>query len=207
MGILANTVSITRYHVEGQLAKPAIDTVHQGLVNHTVKEIDQKPYEKSVGWTSIEKPYAPDFSGSSFLVGSFFIFSLRVDKKTLPLKIVQKETSAAISKRLETGDRAFLSKDEKNDLKETIRAALFQRVPATPHVHDLIWDLENHTVTFFSSQKAACEELETLFQKSFQLQLIRLFPYTRAELKGGLTPTQKDQMQKLEATRFTQSSL
>lgn len=139
------------------------------------------------------------------MVGSYFIFSLRMDKKSVPSKIVQKETSEAISKRLEKGDRAFLSKNEKNELKETILAALYQRVPATPHIHDLIWDLENQTLIFFSAQKAACEELETLFQKSFTLQLIRLFPYTQAELKVGLTPVQKDDLQKLEPTRFTQS--
>ncbi len=85
MGILSNTVSLTRYHIHGSLTKPVMDTVYQGLVGHTVKEIDQKPYEKSVGWTSFEKPYAPDFSGSSFMVGSFFIFSLRIDKKSVPV--------------------------------------------------------------------------------------------------------------------------
>ncbi len=202
MGILSNTVSLTRYHVNGNLEKPIMETVNQALIQNTIKDIDHKPYEKSVGWTSFDKPYAPDFSGSSFVYGSFFMFSLRIDKKSVPSKIVQKETSEAISKRLETGDRAFLSKNEKNELKEAILAGLYQRVPATPHIHDLIWDMENRTISFFSSQKNACEELETLFQQTFNIQLIRLFPYTQAELKADLTPLQKDEMKKIEPTRF-----
>jgi len=36
MGISANTVSLTRYHIHGSIAKPIMDTVYQALVDHTI---------------------------------------------------------------------------------------------------------------------------------------------------------------------------
>ncbi|MEJ2167882.1 MAG: exonuclease, partial [Desulfobacterales bacterium] len=76
------------------------------------------------------------------------------------------------------------------------------RMPATPKVYDLVWNHENSVAWFFSNLKAANEELETLFSKSFNLSLIRLFPYTAAELSAELTDTQRDELQKLSPTHF-----
>jgi hypothetical protein len=44
--------------------------------------------------------------------------------------------------------------------------------------------------------------LETLFTRSFGLTLIRMFPYTAAQLNSNLTDTEKDILLKLEPTRF-----
>lgn len=56
----------------------------------------------------------------------------------------------------------------------------------------------------FSTQKSANEELETLFTKSFGLNLIRLFPYTLAELGAGLSESEQEALAGLEQSRFTE---
>ena len=78
-----------------------------------------------------------------------------------------------------------------------------QRMPATPNVYDLIWNPEEASLIFFTSLKAANEELETLFLRSFGVSLIRLFPYTAAEINSNLTDTEKDILQSLKPTDFT----
>jgi DNA recombination-dependent growth factor C len=157
-------------------------------------EIDDDPSEKSVGWTAHAAPFAPDFEGSNFAIGSYMVFSLRIDKKAIPAKVVRKLTDREIARRLVESGRDGLSRAEKQDIREAVLDRLATRIPATPNVYDVVWNHEAETLWFFSTQKAANEELETIFARSFGLTLIRLFPYTLADLTAGLSPTEKDDL-------------
>ena len=203
MGIQSPTASISRYRVEGQIKKPIIETVRRGLKSNIIEDIDKESIESSSGWTSFHRPYQPNFEGPSFIFGTLFIFSLRIDKKTVPPKLLHKHVMLASSERLaETGQR-YLTRNEKQVLKEQVTGQLIQRMPATPNVYDLIWNPEEASLLFFTSLKTANEELETLFRRSFNVSLIRLFPYTAAELTSNLTDTERDILKSLKPTDFT----
>lgn len=202
MGILSSTVSLTRYRVNGSFSDSPIEHVEQGLSKYIIQDIDQEPSEISVGWTSLFEPFEPDFSGSSFLVADFFIFSLRIDKKSVPAKVLKKQVDIEEKKRLKESGREFLSKNEKKQVKEDVKAILLARVPSVPHVFDLIWDYEKQKVWFFSTQKAANEELESLFLKSFNISLIKLFPFTLADTELNLSDQEKDLLMKLSPATF-----
>ena len=88
-------------------------------------------------------------------------------------------------------------------LKEAVQQALYLKTPATPNVYDLVWHLEEGRLWFFSNLKSANEALETVFTKSFKLSLIRLFPYTSADLLSDLSNSEKDALNTLTHTRFT----
>jgi recombination associated protein RdgC len=175
MSILSGSVSITRYKVQGKIKAPITENITNGLMDNTIAEIDNQISDKAVGWTSFDKPFQPNFEGSSFVYGSYFVFSLR----------------------------EYLSKTEKKLVKDHVINGLNLRLPSTPNVYDLVWNHEDSLVWFFSNLKAANEELETLFAKSFSLSLIRLFPYTAAELSSGLSDAQRDVLQKISSTQFS----
>ena len=202
MGILSSSVSVTRYKVEGKLKEPILETVGNGLKKNAIAEIDDDISEKAVGWTSFHKPYHPDFYGSSFVYGKDLVFSLRIDKKSIPAKVLKKHFMIESTRLLAKTGREFLSRNEKAGLKDQIVDRLSLRIPATPNVYDLIWSYEESSLWFFSSLKAANEELETLFRHSFDLTLIRLFPYTTAELILGLSDSERDILSNLSPTPF-----
>ena len=202
MGILSSSVSVTRYKVEGKLKEPVLETVANGLKKNAIAEIDDDISEKAVGWTSFHKPYHPDFYGSSFVYGKDLVFSLRIDKKSIPAKVLKKHFMIESTRLLAKTGREFLSRNEKAGLKDQIVDRLSLRIPATPNVYDLIWSYEESSLWFFSSLKAANEELETLFRHSFDLTLIRLFPYTTAELILGLSDSERDILSNLSPTPF-----
>ncbi len=204
MGLLSVSVSATRYHVLGRLENPVLELIADGLRKNTLREIDNDVSEKAVGWTSYENSFKPDFEGSSFAVGEHLIFSLRIDKKQIPSKVVKKLFTRETEKRLAETGRERLSRSEKQAIREQIIRDLSLRVPATPSVYDLVWHYENASLCFFSNQKAANEELETLFAKSFGLTLIRLFPYTAADLVSGLSDAERDILSALSPTTFTE---
>ena len=204
MGLLSSSVSVTRYIVEGKLETPVLEKIYMGLIQNTIKEIDDDPSEKIVGWTSFENPYIPDFEGSSFVIGPYLIFSMRLDVKSIPPKVIKKQYTIEMARQLERSGRKYLSRNEKRSIKENVKNALCLRIPATPKIYDLIWNVEESWLWFFSNPKAANEELETLFLKSFNLILIRLFPFTTADLKSGLSSTGRDLLLKLAPTKFTE---
>jgi len=204
MGLSSASVSVTRYKVEGRLENPVLEAIADGLRKNTLTEIDHDVSEKTAGWTSCENPFKPDFEGSSFAVGEYLIFSLRIDKKQIPSKVVKKLYTRETEKRLAETGRERLSRNEKQAIKEQIIHDLSLRVPATPSVYDLVWHYENASLWFFSNQKAANEELETLFAKSFGLSLIRLFPYTVADLVSGLSDADRDVLSALSPTILTE---
>jgi len=204
MSLLSSTVSVSRYLVEDKIEGPLIETITQGLKKNTITDIDNEDMDKSVGWTTFNEPFKPDFEGSSFIIDNYFVFSLRIDRKKVPAKIIQKHYLLAIAKRLASSGKQYLSRSEKAEIKEDVIQRLTRTIPATPNVYDLLWNYEASSLIFFSNQKAANEELETLFNKSFELHIIRLFPYTTAEFTAGLTDDQRDALAKLSPFSFTE---
>jgi hypothetical protein len=204
MGILSSSVSITRYQVKGPLKAPILETVANGLKKNAITEIDEDVSEKAVGWTSFHNPFHPDFSGSSFVYGNYFVFSLRIDKKSISPKLFKKHFTMESAKHLASSGRQFLSRNEKKVLKDHVFHKLSVRIPATPSLYDAIWKYEESCLWFFSNLKAANEELETLFSRSFQITLIRLFPYTAGNLTMALTGSEKDKLSSLSPSGFTE---
>jgi len=198
MGLLSSRMSITRYKVTGQLDGPVHDAVYRGLKQRVIPKIEDDGSEIIVGWTSFETPYAPDFEGYSFVFGAYMVFALRIDKKTIPPKLIQKHNALYVAKRLADTGRDFLSNDEKRAIKDDVYSTLARRIPATPNVYDLVWEYDTASLWFFSNLKAANEALETHFLKSFNLPLIRLFPYTTADLVTGISDKERDVLRNLE---------
>jgi DNA recombination-dependent growth factor C len=202
MRLLSSSVSITRYKVEGKIQGHLIETIIEGLKKNSITEIDNEPMEKTAGWTSFDNPYLPDFENSSCVIGAHFVFSLRIDKKNIPSKIIKKYYTLEVAKKLAESGREHLSRNEKKDIKKHVTNVLSLRIPATPNLYDIIWNYEESSLWFFSNQKAANEDLETLFSKSFRLSLIRLYPYTMADLAAGLTDRERDLLSTISRTKF-----
>ncbi|MEW6077116.1 MAG: recombination-associated protein RdgC [Thermodesulfobacteriota bacterium] len=202
MGLLSSTTSITCYRVEGKIAKPVAETVHNCLKKNLVPHIDGQPGDKAVGWASFEQPYSSKIVAGSFLFGAAMIFSLRIDKKTIPASVIKKYCDLEAERQAANTGRKPLSKNEKKTIKEKVLQDLAVRVPATPKVYDLAWHYEQGRLWFFSNLKSANEELETLFTKTFSLRLIRLFPYTIATLESDLSDSDQERLIKMPPSQF-----
>jgi hypothetical protein len=203
MSLVSSSVSITRYRVQGKLENPILKTIAAGLKKYTISEIDDPTLDKAVGWTSFEKPYQPDFGGSSFVYGNYLVFSLRIDRKTVSSKLVKKHVVIESEKRLAESGRPYLSRSERERIRDQVMDRLYATIPSTPNLFDIVWNYEDAFLWFFSNLKAANEELGTLFLRSFDLTLIRMIPYTAAYYTADLKDTEKDILLELNPTPFT----
>ncbi len=197
MGFISATHSLSRYHIEGEFDGSIMTAVREGLIENAMPEIENEYDEISAGWTPFESPYKADFEKFSFIYGTYFLFSLRIDKKSIPAKLIQKHMALEIEKKKEETGRQFLSKNEKAEIKEFVLDILIHKTPAIPNLYDILWSYEENRLYLFSTQKAANELFETLFFKSFNHKPIRIFPYTVVEKLGQLTDSEKDRFLKL----------
>ena len=203
MGLISSTHSVSRYHIDGEIDGPVTETVLDGLTKYAIPQIESEYEEISAGWTPVESPYLPDFSKFSFQFGTYFLFSLRIDKKSIPAKLIQKFMAIEIEKKKEKSGRDFVSKNEKTELKEHVTDILMHKIPAVPSIYDVLWNYEDSLIYFYSTQKAANELFETLFLKSFGLKAVRLFPYTVIETRSDFSDTQKEQAQTLVPVKYS----
>jgi recombination associated protein RdgC len=133
------------------------------------------------------------------MIVTYIVFALRIDKKSIPNKMVQKHVAAESVKRLGESGRDFLSANEKKIIKDHVINQLSLKMPSTPNVYDVVWQYETGDLWFFSNLKSANEELETLFIKTFGLSLVRSIPYTMAALDPRMTTGEQDALNKLSA--------
>ncbi|MCF8091768.1 MAG: recombination-associated protein RdgC [Desulfotignum sp.] len=203
MGFLSATLSMSRYHIQNTFETEPMEQVRKGLIKNAIPKLENEYEEISAGWTPFESPYLPDFEKFSFVFGNYFLFSLRIDKKSIPAKLVQKQMAIEIEKKKEKSGRDFISKKEKSEIKETVMDLLMHKMPAIPNVYDVLWNYETADLFLLTTQKAANEFFESIFFKSFNLKPIRLFPYTQVETKSSFSTTQKDAIMTLTPLHFS----
>ncbi len=197
MGFLSTTLSVSRYHIQNKFDNEPMEQVRKGLVKHAIPKLENEYEEISAGWTPYESPYLPDFEKFSFVFGPYFLFSLRIDKKSIPAKLVQKQMAIEIEKKKEKSGRDFISKNEKSEIKEMVMDVLMHKMPSIPNVYDILWNYESADLFLLTTQKAGNEFFETIFLKSFNLKPIRIFPYTLVETKSAFSSAQKDRIMTL----------
>lgn len=203
MGLLSPSVSLTRYRVEGTSDTPLKEVVYRGLRQHAMPAVEDEGAEKTMGWTAFKDPYQSDFEGYSFVFGNYFAFSLRIDKKSISANLVQKYVAIETARKLAASDRDFLSRNEKKMIREHVLSMLQLRIPATPNIYNILWNYQTSTLLFFTTLKNPNEEIEGLFSASFNLRLIRLFPYTLADLACGLSESERDELHNLSPTQWS----
>lgn len=201
-GILKGTASIVRYKVNGEIENNIIQFVTDKLKENTILDIDEGTQETSVGWTSTNAPHAPFFEDLSFLIGQYFVFSLRIDKKKIPAKVLKKHITIESDRRLKFAGKEFISKSERQQIRESVSEMLLLKMHSTPNEYDLMWDYEEKELMFFTTNKAANEELESLFTKSFGFTLVKLFPFTIADLTMDLNVDQRAKLTQLTPQNF-----
>lgn len=203
MGLLTATQSLTRYRVEGRLSPPLGDAVLNGLRAHQISPIDDQTRVENAGWTPVEAPYSPDFDHYPHVFGTAFVFSLRIDRKTVPRKLIEKELALETAKKLKDTGQSRLRPSEKKMLKDHVINMLYLRIPAIPSVFDVIWQYEAADLWFLSTLKKANETLISLFLKTFKLTLIPRLPYTEAYFCSELSAELKDRILNLSPPNRT----
>ena len=186
MGLMKGTITFSRYRIQESLPGNFQEFIRRQIKRFAFRELSMGSEEQSSGWTSLENPLDSQFEYGDYAVGDYLIFSFRLDRKKVPPSLMKIKYLEAEKKALGTKAKKFLSRGEKEELKERIHLELLGKTYPVPSFFDVCWSLSGGWVIFGSLSPKATEEFEKLFKKSFNLTLSPLVPWDPQQVDRNL---------------------
>ena len=189
MGLLKGTWSLTRYRVIGDLPKQFNDVIDEGLKKYAFSGFTGLNAEKCMGWTSLENVLDTDFTYTKYKCGAYLIFSLRVDRITIPASLLKLKVMEAEKQYLAESEKKRLYRHEREEIKERVKLELRSRALHIPSFHEVCWIPEKNSLMFGSLSATAIEDFEKYFKESFHLTLHPFLPWESGSADGGMDVT------------------
>jgi hypothetical protein len=177
MGIRKGTLSFSRYRLIGTLPDHFPAFFDERIRRHAFQTVWRTADEKAAGWTGLEDPLDTDFPYASYAQGRYQLFSLRIDRKSVPPSLLRlRIMEAERGKLVETGQKK-LYREQREAIREATRIELLGKTLPVPSFFEICWSVSANTLYFCSLSDKVVEELQELFRDSFQLTLCPLAPW------------------------------
>ena len=200
MGALEGSLSFKTFYVEGEPPNDFQQAYLLHLQNHFFQPLSPVGEdERSVGWVPAQDPIAEEFKRDHVFFNQYIVFAMRIDKWALPAPWVKAMTRKAIEERLPTlspeeaekqreegklRPSAKLSKHEKDKIKLEVITDIKNKILPAMKVIDVVWNISECTVRFWSTSSTICDEFADLFEATFGLKLNADSPYLMAQHLG-----------------------
>ena len=180
MAFLAQSTSFCRYRLEQAPSQSFWEKFPEKLLEFGFRDIDQTNDERSFGWVNIDNMLDTKWELSPPYKGEYVAFALRLDTRRIQPAVFKKYFRLAwndlLQKKQEQGKKN-ISKQEKNDLKESVKNKLMGYALPVPAVFDVVWNRDLNCIYFGCTRQKVKELFEELFYNSFELNLLSLTPY------------------------------
>jgi hypothetical protein len=174
MGFESGSITFRRFAVVGEAPSEVDEKLLKKIAQHVLEPGEFGVEEIEYGWSGGRHIFDSEFSFDNNVYGDCLFFALRVDTNKVPGTVKRAYTlmeEAAVAKNNPSG---FISKNQKKDVRETVRqkverdmkAGKFRRSKIIP----LLWDLQNNLV-YSSASGGNFEKLAEIFQRTFECDL------------------------------------
>ncbi|OPY87153.1 MAG: recombination associated protein [Smithella sp. PtaU1.Bin162] len=176
MGLLKGNFSFARFHVTGPLPKAFLNFVESRIKANSFRETLKSAEEKRSGWVSVMDILDADFDKASYALGNYLIFSLRIDRKIIPPKLLKIKILEEERQFLAQTGKTRIHKQMADGIKDKVKLELLSRLDPVPSFYDVCWALGKNTVYFSSLSDKITDDFIDLFKKTFSLGLTRKLP-------------------------------
>ncbi len=181
MGLLSSSATFVRYSVVGDIPQNFWDMAAEQISRFAFKDIDESYEEFSVGWVSVLNMFDAEFAYASFAAGDHICLTMRVDERKVSPKVLKKFCLKEEERIKKERQIPKLSRGQRIEIKENMELMLMKRAVPVPATYDLVWNLAENTLLFFSTNQKAQALLEDFFKDTFDLLISLQIPYTTAE--------------------------
>jgi hypothetical protein len=173
MGFASGSITFRRFAVSGKV--PGHDAILDALAAHAWKPNEfGVPDEVEYGWCGSRHVLDGRFSYEHNVFAECFHFALRLNVNKVPgdiRKAWQAQEEEAVAA---TNPSGFLSKKQRMDVRELIRAKVDEAMKSGRYVKaraiPILWDLESG-VLYTNVPAGHLDKLHEIFERSFSLQL------------------------------------
>ena len=172
MPLLSGAMGGRRYKVLGEFRADSLDAYIDRLREHgfnerfTSMDIDRREHH---GWVTLANLADIDFSTQNTVFSNYLAFSLRMDSKTLPGKLVKAMLDLRVRQWLADTGRDRIPANIKREMSEQLQTELWPRQLPSVAAHDVCWNLDTQIVWFLSNSNKANEAFQGHFARTFSL--------------------------------------
>jgi recombination associated protein RdgC len=176
MGLLKGSFTFARFHVDGQLPQAFLNFVNSRIKANSFRNVPKSTEEKRLGWVSLTDILDTDFENSNYALGDYLIFSLRIDRKLIPPKLMKIKLMEEERRFLVQSGKNRINKQMASGIKDKVKLELLTKLDAIPSFYDVCWAVGKNTIYFSSLADKVTDDFVDLFKKTFSLNLRRFSP-------------------------------
>jgi recombination associated protein RdgC len=176
MGLLKGSFTFARFHVDGQLPQAFLNFVNSRIKANSFRNVPKSTEEKRLGWVSLTDILDTDFENSNYALGDYLIFSLRIDRKLIPPKLMKIKLMEEERRFLVQSGKNRINKQMASGIKDKVKLELLTKLDAIPSFYDVCWAVGKNTIYFSSLADKVTDDFVDLFKKTFSSNLRRFSP-------------------------------
>jgi recombination associated protein RdgC len=185
MGALAGTITMTCYHVKGEVPKDFKERYLKALEKHRFTDINvDQDHEESIGWVTAADPFDTEFDLNKVVWGSYFLAAIRHDTIRLPATAFKLHLKRAVEEHCKKTGKERLSKAEVEEVRDLLEKQLKKRALPNIKVYDMVWNMDRGVVWLWSTNRKVNEQFVDFFEETFELVPHEKNPYSQLELLG-----------------------
>ncbi len=176
MGLIKGNFSFVRFEVEGRLPQAFLTFVNNRIRENAFREARSSTEEKRMGWVSATDVLDSDFEQANYALGDYLIFSLRVDRKQIPARLMKIRLLEEQRRFMAEHNQPRIGKAVTEGLREKIKLELLTKSDPVPSFYDVLWAVAQNKVYFSSLSDKIADDFVDLFKKTFSVSLRRVLP-------------------------------
>jgi recombination associated protein RdgC len=185
MGLLKGPLTFSRFTVAGALPTDFGDMVQRQIRRYAFQDLAAEGQEKILGWTGIANVLDTDFQNATYVWGDYLLFSLRIDRRSVPPSLLKIRALEAEQQHLRETGRRKIDKTAREQIRESLRQDLLRRLPPTPSFHEVCWSVSSGRLLFTSLAEKVMQDFQDLFKASFDLVPLPFAPWSPQDLDKG----------------------
>lgn len=178
MAIMKGAMTTRRFRVEGDIPEDFREFFRKHLRDNAFREpAVPQGKEEVAGW--VELPNLLDTSFHDFntwLHNDYVVFALRVDKKTLPARLVRATLEKKVQAWCQERDVERCPRSVKDELREALESEWLRRVLPRVKVTEIAWNMTQRYAVVHSTSETVCDRVRRRFHRTFGLQLVPWSP-------------------------------
>lgn len=190
MGLLKGGFTFSRFSVDGQLPQAFLNFVNNRIRANSFKNSFKSTEEKTMGWVSLTDILDTDFKNANYSLGAYLIFSLRIDRKLIPPKLLKIKLMEEERRFLAESGKNKIFRQQSTALKDKVKLDLLAKLDAIPFFYDVCWAVEQNTLYFSTLSDKVIDDFADLFKKTFALNLKRFSPQENHLIRKDADPAE-----------------
>jgi DNA recombination-dependent growth factor C len=178
MGLLSGSLTARRFRVVGDLPPDWRERFREQLEKNCFREpVGRAGKEEYEGWVRVQNMLDTDFNDANlWLFNNYALFALRVDKKTLPGKLLNATVERRCRAWAAEASVQRVPTAKKKEIKEAIEAEWLERALPRVQLTEIGWDIVEGWALISGASEKVVDRVRKRFVRTFGLDLLPWSP-------------------------------